>query len=212
YVIADVDITDPAQAEMSFYYDVTDQIEGDSSLQNARVKIDGRTVWQSPTEGRMRDAIINVDLSHAFRHPQRVRVEFDVITVRTGVPEMLPVIVRFDDIRVYGAGRNPATFVADLELRGRPMGKFDVDILPGSQQTDRFNLPIILMPTGEAEQYEKRYDIRATPELVAKKVRICLDMVNQGLVDGVVPYRTPLLASDPYYEAIRQEFAAFQKR
>jgi hypothetical protein len=209
YAIADVDITDPSQAEVSFYYDVTDQLEGDSSLQSARVKIDGRTVWQSPTEGRMRDAIINIDLSRALRRPQRVRIQFEVVTYRTGVPELLPVIVRFDDIRVYGAGRNPSQFLTDLELRGRPLGKFDVSIMPGSHETGRFNLPIILMPPGEPDSYEKRYDVKATPQGVGKRLRLCLAMVNQGVVEGVVPYRTPLFPDDPYFQAVQTEFNSF---
>ena len=103
---------------MSFYYDVTDQIEGDTSLQYARLRVGGQTLWQSPTEGRMRDGIISVDLSKMLRRPARVRVEFDVITIRTGVPELLPVIVRFDDIRVYGAAGNSTQFATDLPLRG----------------------------------------------------------------------------------------------
>ena len=210
YVVGDVEITDPSQAEVSFYYDVTDQLEGDSSMQFARVRINGQTVWQSPTEGRMRDGIINIDLSRALRHPQRVRLEFDVLTLRTGVPELLPVIVRFDDIRVYGAGQSPSQFLSDLTLHGRPQGKFDVTIMPGSRETGRYKLPIVLMPSGEAEQYEKRYDVRATPQGVGKRVGLCLEMMKQGLVDGVVPYRTPLPPpADPYFDAIRGEYANF---
>src|SRR3954466_488117 len=89
YIVGDVDFTDPEHAEVSFYYDVTDQVEGDTSLQNARIRLDGRTIWQSPTEGRMRDGVIRIDLSRALRRPQRVRLEFDVLTIREGVPEML---------------------------------------------------------------------------------------------------------------------------
>jgi len=40
-------------------------------------------------------------------------------------------------------------------------------------------------------------------------VRLSLDMVNQHIVDGVVPYRTPLFPDDPYFQAIQAEFEAF---
>ena len=208
-IVADVDITDPSQAEVSFYYDVTDQVAGDTSLQYARARINGRTVWQSPTEARMRDGIITIDLTRAIRRPQRVRIEWDVVTVRTGVPDQLPVIVRFDDIRVYGASRGRAPFAYDLDLHGKPLGKFDLTLMPGSPGGEQFKLPIILMPTGEGEQFEKRYDLRASPPEVAKKVRLSLDMLRQHIVDGVVPYRTPLFPDDPYFQAIRAEFQAF---
>jgi len=144
-----------------------------------------------------------------LRGPKKIRVQFDVITVRTGVPELLPVIVRFDDIRVYGAGRNPSQFQTDLNLKGKPNGKFEVTIMPGSTETGRFKIPLVLMPTGEAEQYEKRYDQRGTPQAVAAKVRVCLDMMKQGIAQGVVPYRTPLLPKDPFFEAIQREYEAF---
>jgi hypothetical protein len=133
-----------------------------------------------------------------------------VITIRTGVPELLPVIVRFDDIRVYGAAGNSTPFATDLPLRGRAMGKFDVSILPGSKQTGQFKIPIVLMPAGEPESFQKRYDIVATPQDLAKKVRICLDMVSDGIAEGVVPYRTPLVPSDLYFDAVKREFAAFR--
>ena len=210
-VIMEEYIAQPEQASMSFYYDVTESAETDSSLQNARILVDGRTAWESPTEGRRRDAVIRVDLRPVLRgRPGKVRIEFDVITVRTGVPETLPVIVRFDDIRMYGTRERELPFDPDLQLKEREAGKFNVTLLPGTRGSDRFNFPIVLMPTGEAEQYEKRYDTRGTPEAVAAKVRLCLAMMSNGIVDGVVPYRTPLIPGDPYYEAIRAEYDAFR--
>jgi hypothetical protein len=198
---------------MSFYYDVTESAETDSSLQNARIIVDDRIAWESPTERIRRDAVIRVDLRPVLRgRPGRVRIELDVITVRTGVPETLPVIVRFDDIRMYGTRERDLPFDPDLQLKEREAGKFNVTLLPGSRGAQRFSFPIILMPTGEGEQYEKRYDTRGTPEAVASKVRLCLEMVNSGIVDGVVPYRTPLIPGDPFYEAIRAEFDAFRAR
>jgi len=44
----DANMTDPNEAEISFYYDVTDDIEGNSSSIYATVRIDGKTVWQAP--------------------------------------------------------------------------------------------------------------------------------------------------------------------
>jgi hypothetical protein len=210
-VFGEVNITDPDNAEISFYYDATDDVEGDTSVQYAALRLDGKTVWQSPTEGRMRDAVINVDLHRFLRKPERMRIEFQVFTVRTGVPDFLPVQARFDDIRVYGTGQTPNVFTTNLVLHGRPTGKFEVNVSPASRETGRFRIPIILMPSGEAEQYEKRYDTKGDPDAVGAKVRLSLDMVKQGIAQGVVPYRTPLSPRDPYFQAVQQEFDAFSK-
>jgi hypothetical protein len=205
----EVNIVDPDQAEVSFYYDVTDDV-ADTSVQQIFLRIDGKTVWQSPTDRpRMRDGIISVDLSRFLRRRGLVRFEFDVLTLGTGTPERLPIIIRFDDIRVYGVSSNPQVFASDLRLRGKVSGRFTMQLMPGSRGGGQFNIPAIIMPCGEAQQYEKRYDLDATPELVAKKVRLSLDMTAKGVVEGVVPYRTPLLPDDPYYQAVRQEFEAF---
>src|SRR2546421_2683701 len=64
----DADIVDPDQAEVSFYYDVTDHGRTDTSVEQIYVRVDGKTVWQAPTDSpRMRDGIISVDLSRFLR-------------------------------------------------------------------------------------------------------------------------------------------------
>jgi hypothetical protein len=207
----DVGFTDPANASFSFYYDVTDDIETNEGMQHARIRIDGRTVWESPTEGRRRDGIINIDLRRYLRNAKKVRIQFDVITLRTGVPDLLPVVVRFDDIRVNGVGETADRYPTNLNLKGKPMGKYEVTIMPGSNGTRRFDLPIVLMPSGEKEQYEKRYDTKGTPQLVAEKVKMSLDLVSEEICEGVVTYRTPLNPNGQMFDAIRKEFAAFAR-
>ena len=204
-------ITDPDNAEISFYCDVTDDIDQDTSLQEVRVRIDGKTVWQAPTEGRQRDGVVNIDLSQFVHRRGKVRMDLEVLTIRTGVPELLPVVVRFDDIRVYGAGDDPAHFLTDFPMKDQPRGKFDVTLAPGSRGGGKFDIPVVLMPTGEGEQYQKRYDSPGTPQAVAGKLRLSLDMLKAGLADGVVCYRTPLNPNAPMFQAVRREFDEFSK-
>jgi hypothetical protein len=65
-------------------------------------------------------------------------------------------------------------------------------------------LPMILMPAGEGEQHEKRYTDAGTPRNVAAKVRMCLDLVRDGRVEGVVTYCLP--KDGPMFEAVGAEF------
>src|SRR5690606_16731341 len=126
----EVNISDPEYAWMTFYYDVTDAVESNTSLIHARIRIDRRIVWESPTEGKMRDGVIEVDLRPFVTRRGRIRVDFELVTERTGVPEQLPVIVRFDDVRIWGVGRHPERFAADLDFREREMGKFRITTTP----------------------------------------------------------------------------------
>ncbi len=208
---ASANITDPSNAELSFYYDATDQAESDTSLQIARVRVDDLVVWQSPTEGRMRDGVVDIDLRRIVRHPRRIKIGFDVLCERTGVPDILPIEVRFDDIRVYGAPHGDIPFANDLVMRGGLSGKFEAVLMPGSRQTDRFHIPLTLMPSGEGEQYEKRYDQPGTPESVGLKVRVCLEAMRLGIAQGTVPYCTPLDPSDPMFDAVHRQFAAYRR-
>jgi hypothetical protein len=135
-----------------------------------------------------------------------VRLEFGVVCTRSGETESSSILARFDDIRIYGTGRNPSSFPVELNLRGTERGKYELTTNRGNTASSAKPLPVILMPSGEESQYEVRYDKPGTPESVAQKVRMCLDLANRGLIDGVVPYRLKLQPNDGCYEAIRREY------
>jgi hypothetical protein len=207
----DISLDNPDDAELSFYYDVTDQAESNDSMQEASVVVNNQEVWRSNTVGRMRDGVIDIDLHHFLRNRGRVHIEFQVVTKRAGVPDLLPVVVRFDDIRVYGAARGKTEFPTDVTFRRRDEGKFTITPMPGSNGGDKWHIPVVVMPSGEAEQFQKRYDSPGTPQSVAANVRMCMELLHQGLIQGVVPYRTPLTLNDPFYQSIRAEFARYRK-
>ena len=65
---------------------------------------------------------------------------------------------------------------------------------------------MILMPAGEAAQHEKRYPEAGTPQAIAEKVRLSLDLVRDGRVEGVVTYCLPKGADEPILAAVKREF------
>lgn len=49
------------------------------------------------------------------------------------------------------------------------------------------------------------------PENVAQKVRVCFDLLEEKMIEGIVPYRIPKPTDDLYFDAIRREYAQYLK-
>ena len=200
---------DPTIAELSFYFDATDK-DDDTSDCVARVRLDGKIIWQRPTMKLPREEMVNLDISGKVKRGRRHTLEFSIYARNTGNRATLPVIARFDDIRVYGTTNDYKAFAKDLKMYETREGKFEI-VTSKASKGEKTNLPVILMPSGEGEQYEKRYDISGTPENVAQKVRICFDLLEENAIEGIVPYRIPKPAGDAYFDAIRREYQRYLK-
>jgi hypothetical protein len=196
---ADLRVDDPDDATISFYWDDTDQ-STNRGYHQAFVKVDGRIVWQADTAGETADRVVNVNLSRFVRGRQNVRVELGVYEQR-GVGKY-PVTVRLDDIRLTGFDTNEMG--SERLWSRKATGHFTVELLPSRQEPAKVKLPMILMPAGEGEQYEKRYPDAGTPRNVAAKVRMCLDLLRDGRVEGVVTYCLP--KTGPTFDAVGAEF------
>jgi hypothetical protein len=199
-IYADLRVDDPEDAPISFYWDDTDQ-SNNPGYHQAFVKVDGRIVWQADTAGETADRVVNVNLARFVRGRQAVRIELGVYEQR-GVGKY-PVTVRLDDIRLTGFDTDNQMGSQRLWSR-KATGHFTVDLLPSRQEPAQVKLPMILMPAGEGEQYEKRYPDAGSPRNVAAKVRLCLDLVRDGRVEGVVTYCLP--KDGPTFEAVGAEF------
>jgi hypothetical protein len=157
-----------------------------------------------------REEMVNIDLSGKVHRGRRHNLQFSITARSTGNRETLPVVARFDDIRVYGTTDDFKAFAKDLRMYENRDGKFDI-ITSKASKGEHLNLPVILMPSGEGEQYEKRYDETGTPENVARKVRVCFDLLEENAIEGIVPYRIPKPAGDDYFDAIRREYTRYLK-
>ncbi|HEY7119188.1 MAG TPA: hypothetical protein VH475_21545 [Tepidisphaeraceae bacterium] len=199
---ADLRVTDPQNATVSFYWDDDDHTTN-RGYHMAFVKVDGRIVWQADTAGDVDDHVVEVDLARLVRGHRSVRVEMGVYE-RQAVSKY-PVTVRFDDIRLTGFD-TPTEMASERLWNRKPTGNFSVDLLPANKAQGRYHLPMILMPAGEREQHEKRYSESGSPRNIAEKVRMCFDLVRQGRVEGVVTYCLPKGADDPTFDAVKQEY------
>lgn len=201
-IVADLTVTDPATASVSFYWDSYDLSEN-RDYHTAFVRLNGKLIWRSDTAGGIGDHVVDLDVSHSVRKGDRVRVEMGIYEQR-GVSKY-PVNVRFDDIRVSGFD-TPSEMASERLWRTETSGGFKVELLPASRETGRFHLPMILMPAGEREQHEKRYTEEGTPGNIANKAEMCLNLVREGRVEGVVTYCLPKEQGDRIYRAVRFEY------
>jgi hypothetical protein len=207
----EVAVNDPPNAELSFYFDSTDSIQNPCDAV-ARVRLNGRIVWEVQTrQPDRRDGVVHLEVFRQFRPGQRVRLDFELRATRTGVPEAMPIVARFDDIRMYAMGSRDSQYATGVQWRLTAIDRFKAQIVGPSKRSGRFKLPGVLMPAGESEQFEKRYDLPPTAQNVALKFRMCGDLVQQGLAQGIVGYRIPLQSDDPNFLAIAQEYARLRE-
>jgi hypothetical protein len=202
----EVPVLDPRIAEMSFYFDATDRADN-PGREIARVRVNGRALWESPTAGQRRDGVIDLDLSRVAAGQHRLQLAFELKATQEGTPENMSVIARFDDIRMYGIGSRESQYVPDVAWRAMTIGKFQSRIIHPMQRIGRFHLPVIVMPAGDSEQFEKRYDRVATPQSIASFFGMGVDLARGGLIQGVVGYRIPMRTENAKLLAISQEYA-----
>jgi hypothetical protein len=213
-VAAEVPVLDASEAELSFYFDGTDARD-DPTQPIARVRVNGHVVWEASTQSPPTDGVVTLDLSRQVHGSRDARIEFSLTARRFGTPDSMRVVARFDDIRLYGFGtpgrgrESSRRYPIALKFRALHTGKFQVTELPGGVSGGKTDLPVILMPAGEPVSHEKRHLEKATPEKVRDNIRMCLDLLHEKLVEGVVPYRVPMDPSDPYFQMIRHEYARF---
>jgi hypothetical protein len=201
-VAADLAVADPENATISFYWDATDA-STNRGYHEAYVRVDGRVIWEADTAEGKDDRVIYLNLARFVGGRRSVRVELGVYEDR-GVSKY-PVTVRFDDIRVTGFD-SPEMSPERLWAR-RSSSNFGVQILAARETPTQVRLPMILMPAGEGDQFEKRYPEAGTPRNVAAKVAMCLGLLRDARVEGVVTYCLPKDPKDrPMFDAIGNEY------
>jgi hypothetical protein len=75
----------------------------------------------------------------------------------------------------------------------------------------RFRLPLIVMPAGDAGEYRLRYHEEGTPQQIADRIRMATDLAQEGCIKGVVIYCLDKREGSASFEAARKVFAAVRK-
>ena len=95
---------------------------------------------------------------------------------------------RFDDIRIYGTGKTPWMYATNLKFTERADGLFRTTLSRGDAGEGVMRLPVILMPSGVGWQDHKHFDEAGSPANLHAKYVFSLDLLHQGVVQGMVPW------------------------
>ena len=201
-VWADLSVKNASAASLSFYFDDADR-NMNLGHHQAFVRVDGKLVWVSDTALHTDDQIVDLDLSRLARGRERLRVELGVVETR-GVGNY-PVRAKFDDIWAYGFD-TPSARLSEKLFTRKSTGAFKVNLMGASEPARRRILPMIVMPAGEGEQHEKRYPEPGTPQNIAAKVAMAVEMARAGRVEGVVTYCLPKKDGGEVFAAVQKVF------
>jgi Ca2+-binding RTX toxin-like protein len=201
-----VNFTDPKEAQISFYCDTTNGAATNTSSEIARVILNGKTIWEQNADSGIPDSIIHLDLSKYITKAGPATIEFGLYCTQKGKPNLLPVEDRFDDIRIYGTGKTPWEYAINPKFTTRADGLFRTTLSRGDAGEGVLRLPTILMPSGVAWQHHKRFNEPGSPPFLQAKYAFSLDLLHQGVVQGMVPWTTPLDPTDPDYQLLVDDY------
>ncbi len=210
FITQTAEVEDAGQASIGFHY--RDSYGGPTHGYHVmQLRVDGEVVWEEDAGGRD-DAEATVDLSEAVAGKDEIKLALGVFD-KKGVGHYA-LRAQFSDLRVKGIQMvdadlsNPDAWKQDI------VGPFDFEFSPMLTGEDKFNLPLIVMPSGSRSEYQHRWGEEATAELISTKVRMILELVAEGKVQGCVTYCLNKQAGSEDFDAVAaviKEFWARQK-
>ncbi len=210
FIIQTAKVTEAGQASVTFGY--TDTYHGPTEGYHVmQLRVDGEVVWEQDTGGRD-DAEATVDLSEAVAGKQEIKLALGVFD-RKGVGNY-PVRARFSDLRLKGIEMTDADLSNPDAWEQDIAGAFAVQFKPAYEGEGKFHLPLIVMPSGSRSEYQDRWGEEGTAELIAAKVRMILELVAEGKVQGCVTYCLNKQAGSEDFDAVAaviKEFWAAQQ-
>jgi hypothetical protein len=196
-------VTDPENASLRFRFE--DDFKGPTAGYHfMQLRVDDTVVWQEDVAGPD-EGTAEVDLSDAVADRDQVTIALGIHDVK-GVGNF-GVSAAFTELEAEGLELKP---IADEDAWTEDVrGDFVTALSPGVEGQGQFKLPLILMPSGSRGAYEKRNNEEATPERIAAKYEMCLDLVREGRIEGVVSYCLNKSPGSEDFEAVRDVIEQF---
>lgn len=203
FVCQQARVTDAAGARLSFRF--ADDFDGPTAGYHfLQVRVGDTVVWEEDVAGAD-DGEATVDLAQAVAGREQVTLRLGVFD-RRGVTNF-GVTATFSDLRADGL---ELTDIGDPEAWTEQLqGDFVTALTPRVLPEAEVHLPLIVMPAGQRREYEMRNPDEATSERIAAKYRMCLQLAQEGLTEGVVSYCLDKSAGNPDFEAVRQVIADY---
>ena len=198
-------IQNAEEAAVSFHY--RDSYNGPTEGYHVmQVRVDDEVVWEEDTGGRD-DADVRVDLSEAVAGKEQIKLAIGVFD-KQGVGHY-GLRAQFTDLQIHGLEMADADISNTEAWEQQIVGDFSVEFAARQTGEDKFNLPLIVMPSGSRSEYENRWGHEATANLMSAKVRMILELVAEGKVEGIVMYCLNKQEGSEDFEAVAAAYEEF---
>jgi hypothetical protein len=199
-----VRVTDVNRAQIRFRY--RDSFSGPTAgFHFMQLRVNDRVVWEEDVAGEDDGAVV-LNLRRYVRGARHAEISFGVHEKR-GVTQF-PLTATFFDLEADGLRVDDFGSDAWIDL---VRGEFSTQMRPAIRGEEQFDLGLIIMPAAQPKEYEQRWGEYGTPERIAAKVRMGLNLVRDGYAEGVVTYCLDKSEDSEAFDAVRGAFAEFHQ-
>ena len=204
-----VRVTDARHASITFHYE--DDFRGPTAGYHImQLRIDDRVPWEKDVAGRA-DGEARVDLSDTATTGQIIQLRFGVLDKKS--VSNFGVRARFSGFKTTGLKTDDGGGLENKNAwQSECRGAFTAAFEPEYVGQRKYHVPLIVMPSGSTSEYEQRFHEAGTPERIAGRVRVALDLATAQKVEGVVTYCLDKRQTSKTFDAVRDEYRAFLKR
>lgn len=173
-----------AEASVTFRY--RDDFHGPTDGYHfMQMRVDDRVVWEEDVAGHD-EGEVTVDLSQVAAGKEQLRISLGVHD-KQGVAQF-PVRAHFSLLEVSGLQMEKAALEGFDAWEQRTRGSFSLDPAAALRGAGQYHLPLIVMPSGSRAEYENRWGVDPTAQMIADKVSMILELVAESRIEGVVTY------------------------
>ena len=197
-------VTDAANASLTVSYrdDFAGPTEGYHFMQ---VRVGDEVAWEEDVAGAD-EGVAEIDLSELVAGREQVTIALGVFD-RQGVGNF-GVTAAFPEVAATGLELRPMDDEDAWQADAR--GQFSAVATPPLEGHGQFHLPLIVMPSGQRGEFEKRNQADATSERIAAKVAMVLELVREGKVAGMVTYCLDKSPGNPDFDAVKQVIGEYR--
>lgn len=195
----------PAQASLQFQFadDYHYFREGEKYLV---VQLDGQTIWQEDV-ARYDKQQVSIDLASRVAGKQYIKLAIGLWDAKLN--RNLGVSVILSGLSTPGLVAYPGGSSALSNWQFEKSNRYNAQWLAARRGTGRFNLPTLVMLPAEKFEFQKRTSLTATPSALGSKLRELNQLVQTGLVDGVVTYCLDKSEGNPFMKEVANVYANY---
>ncbi|MDD4873318.1 MAG: hypothetical protein PHR77_22405 [Kiritimatiellae bacterium] len=206
-LIQEAQVTDGKIAQLGFHY--RDDYDGPTTgYHRLQVSVDDQVVWDEDTAGHD-NSDVTVDLAKVVNGKRTVKLKLGVLDAK-GVGNF-GIEASFAHLTVRGLELKDTELGHGTAWSQDIAGPFAVQFRDERVGTKRFRLPLIVMPAGQAGEYKMRYHEEGTPENIAGRIKMVMDLVQNRQVQGIVTYCLDKNDGSASFEAVRKVFDSVRK-